>query len=257
MLRRVTRRRCCGSPPLAAQKDDVADSLTARCGHRSGVTVSSLALMRFLESAPARYDYGIRVLTLGAVSRLQDVLAEAAASSPGCRVLEIGCGTGAVTERLVARGARVTALDQNPAMLERAVARLAGSAPGAVTWMERTASEIDGLAQEEFDAVVASLVLSEMSRGERRFVLREAARRLRVGGLLVVGDEVVPRSPWKRAVHKALRAPQALLGWLLADSVSRPLLDLAAEIREAGLRIQSERRWLLESLSVVVAERPP
>jgi ubiquinone/menaquinone biosynthesis C-methylase UbiE len=212
--------------------------------------------MRFLESAPARYDLGMRLLTLGAVSHLQDALAEMAAPSPGNRVLEIGCGTGAVTERLVARGALVTALDQNPAMLERAVARLAGRGPEAVTWMERTASEIDGLAQERFDAVVASLVLSEMSAGERRFVLREAARRLRPGGLLAIGDEVVPRSPWKRAVHAALRAPQALLGWLLADSASRPLRDLATEIREAGLTIMSERRWLLESLSVVIAQRP-
>jgi demethylmenaquinone methyltransferase/2-methoxy-6-polyprenyl-1,4-benzoquinol methylase len=82
--------------------------------------VSSLALMRLLESAPARYDAGMRVLTLGRVARLHDALAEAAAPAPGAAVLEIGCGTGAVTARLVARGARVTALDQNPEMLERA-----------------------------------------------------------------------------------------------------------------------------------------
>jgi ubiquinone/menaquinone biosynthesis C-methylase UbiE len=218
--------------------------------------MSSLALMRFLESAPARYDAGMRAITFGAVTRLHDALAEAAAPAPGRRVLEIGCGTGAVTGRLVARGAVVTALDQNPAMLERAVTRLAAAPSGAVTWMERTASEIDGLAPEAFDAVAASLVLSEMSATERRFVLREAVRRLRPGGRLVVGDEVVPRSPWKRMVFSVLRAPQALLAWLLADSVSHPLRDLPGEIRAAGVGIVSERRWLLDSLGVVVAERP-
>ena len=112
--------------------------------------MSSLALMRWLESAPARYDAGMRWLTLGRVALLHEALAEAAVPKPGARVLEIGCGTGAVTERLVARGAEVTALDQNPEMLERAQARL-GDAP--VAWLERTASEIDALPEQGFDAV--------------------------------------------------------------------------------------------------------
>jgi demethylmenaquinone methyltransferase/2-methoxy-6-polyprenyl-1,4-benzoquinol methylase len=74
--------------------------------------------MRWLESAPERYDAGMRLLTLGRVGRIHALVAGAV--SRGDSVLEIGCGTGAVTERLVARGARVTALDQSPEMLERA-----------------------------------------------------------------------------------------------------------------------------------------
>ena len=70
--------------------------------------MSSLALMRALESAPLRYDAGMRLLTLGRVDRLHSIVAEAAAAAPGGRVLEIGCGTGAVTARLVSLGARVT-----------------------------------------------------------------------------------------------------------------------------------------------------
>lgn len=105
-------------------------------------------------------------------------------------MLEIGCGTGAVTERLVARGAAVTALDQNPEMLEQGQRRLAAAPPGAVTWVERTASEIDSLPEGSFDAVVVSLALSEMSAAERRFALRQAARRFRLGGVLAAADEV-------------------------------------------------------------------
>ncbi len=215
--------------------------------------MSSLALMRWLESAPARYDAGMRWLTLGRVAQLHEALAEAAAPKPGARVLEIGCGTGAVTERLVARGAEVTALDQNPEMLERARARL-GDAP--VAWLERTASEIDALPEQGFDAVVASLCLSEMSASERAFVLRAAAQRLRPGGVLAVADEVRPRRRGQRAIYALLRAPQAALAWLLAGSTSRPVPDLAEEIRCAGLALRGERRWLLGSLAVATAERP-
>ena len=221
--------------------------------------MSSLALMRWLESAPERYDAGMRVITLGRVLALHQAVAEAAAPKPGARVLEIGCGTGAVTARLVERGAEVTAFDQNPEMMDRARERLQQleGAQGSITWLERTASEIDMLAPGAFDAVVISLALSEMSAAERRYVLREAARRLVRGGVLAVADEVRPARGWQRLLFALLRGPQALLGWLLAGSVSRPLPDLAGEVRAAGFGVRAERRWLLGSLALVAAESTP
>jgi demethylmenaquinone methyltransferase/2-methoxy-6-polyprenyl-1,4-benzoquinol methylase len=94
-----------------------------------------------------------------------------------------------------------------------------------------------------------------MSAAERGFVLREARRRLRPGGVLAAGDEVLPRGAGKRALYRLLRLPQAAAGWLVVGSTSHPLPDLAAEVREAGLRVRSERRFLLESLAVVIGER--
>jgi demethylmenaquinone methyltransferase/2-methoxy-6-polyprenyl-1,4-benzoquinol methylase len=218
--------------------------------------MSSLALMRWLESSPGRYDAGMRWITLGRVRAVHDAVAEAAARSPGARVLEIGCGTGAVTERLVARGAAVTALEPNPELLERARERLSTAPDGRVAWLERTAAEIDALPEGSFDAVVASLCLSEMSPGERAFALRASARCLRPGGVLAVADEVVPDRPFQHALFALLRLPQALLGWLLAGSLSSPLRDLRGEIEAAGLALRGERRWLLRSLAVATAERP-
>jgi demethylmenaquinone methyltransferase/2-methoxy-6-polyprenyl-1,4-benzoquinol methylase len=218
--------------------------------------MSPLALMRWLEAAPERYDAGMRVITLGRVRAVHRAVAEAATPRPGARVLETGCGTGAVTAWLVERGAVVTAVDQNPEMMERAQRRLEQleAAPGSVTWLERTASEIDALAPGAFDAVVISLALSEMSAGERRYVLCEAARRLASGGVLAVADEVRPARGWQRALFALLRGPQALLGWLLAGSVSRPVPDLAGEVRAAGFVVRAQRRWLLGSLAVMAAE---
>jgi ubiquinone/menaquinone biosynthesis C-methylase UbiE len=51
--------------------------------------------MRWLESAPERYDAGMRWITLGRAARVQAAVAEAATPTPGLAVLEIGCGTGA------------------------------------------------------------------------------------------------------------------------------------------------------------------
>jgi len=215
--------------------------------------MSSLALMRLLESAPDRYDAGMRVITLGRVSKLHAAVAEAVANRPAPEILEIGCGTGAVTERLVALGARVTALDQSPEMLERAEQRMADAPSERIRWLESTASEIDALPQASFDAIVVSFCLSDMSAGERTFTLRQAARLLRADGTLAIADEVIPERTGERLLHALLRLPQVLVGWLLAGATSHPIRDLSAEIRAAGFVVERERRWLLGSLAAITA----
>jgi len=219
--------------------------------------MSTLALMRWLEATPDRYDAGMRAITLGRVTALHDAVSAEAAPGAGREVLEIGCGTGAVTRRLLERGARVLALDQSPEMLERARLRISasGDAPSErIRWLERTASEIDGLPHAAFDSVVLSLCLSEMSATERRFVLARASERLRPGGVLVAADEVRARGP-ARLLQLLARVPQSLLGWLLAGSTSRPIPDLRAEIEATGLVVRRERRWLADTLALCVAER--
>jgi ubiquinone/menaquinone biosynthesis C-methylase UbiE len=217
--------------------------------------MSSLALMRWLEGSPQRYDAGMRVLTLGRVSALHAAVAEAAVRRSGDRVLEIGCGTGAVLERMCARGARATALDQSPEMIEQATARLGAERAASVVWLEQTAAESDALPEAAFDAVVLSLCLSDMSADERRYVLQQAAQRLAPGGRLVAADEVRAPAGWRRAVQLLWRVPQAAIAWLLVGSLSRPVPDLRGEIEATELTIRGEESWLLGSLQLVVAER--
>jgi demethylmenaquinone methyltransferase/2-methoxy-6-polyprenyl-1,4-benzoquinol methylase len=169
----------------------------------------------------------------------------------GDRVLEIGCGTGTVTEQLVARGARVVAIDQSPEMIELAKARVVGD----VEWREQTAAEIDRLPKGAFDAVVVCLCLSDMSGSERRFVLAESVERLGEDGVLIVADEMQAPRGWRRALQLAWRGPQAALAWLLVGSISRPLADLRSELRNAGLEIVREQRWMFGTLGLYEARR--
>jgi demethylmenaquinone methyltransferase/2-methoxy-6-polyprenyl-1,4-benzoquinol methylase len=213
--------------------------------------------MKWLESAPHRYDAGMRLITFGAVEPMRREAASRAVPRQGVRVLEIGCGTGAVTQLLVDKKADVVGIDENPEMLEQAATRLADADSSTLRLCEQTASEIDRFPAGEFDSVVASMALSEMSSAERSFVLRAAGRLLKPTGVLVLADEVRPRRSLSRLLAALFRGPQVLLAWIIAGSVSHPIADLGAEMEAAGFSVTSERRWLFGTLAVLVGERSP
>src|SRR5262245_7893168 len=55
--------------------------------------------------------------------RRGDLIARGARLAPGCRALEVGCGTGLFTELFARTGARIVAVDVSPDLLEHAYRR--------------------------------------------------------------------------------------------------------------------------------------
>lgn len=208
--------------------------------------------MKFLESAPERYDRGVSLLSGG---RIEDVYEEIAdrAASPGKRVLDIGCGTGGVSLACAARGARVVAIDINAGMLEMARAKpIPLGRGGSIDWIELGVAEIqDRFPEASFDAIVSCLLFSELSVDEQAYALDVSRSRLRQGGCLVIGDETLPFKRSARIWHRVRKAPLTALTYVLTQTSTRPVEHLADRFRDAGFGQVEERRLWGDSFTIV------
>lgn len=101
-------------------------------------------------------------------------------------VLDLGCGTGWFTRKLIARypQARITGADLSPGMLAQAEA---ATVAAGVSWLNADAEQLP-LANESVDLVFSNLMVQWSQRPE--VVLAECQRVLRPGGLLVMSTLV-------------------------------------------------------------------
>ena len=217
--------------------------------------MSTYVLMKILESAPKRYDLGIRLLTFGKVDRVYEHLTSHVQS--GQRVLDIGCGTGALTVRAAERGAFVKGIDINPEMLEIARQRAEEAGLGErVEFAEIGVAELDGEPSEAYDIVMSGLCFSELSDGEIDYTLDQVKRILKPGGLLLVADESRPDGFFKRWMHRAIRWPLVIFTYLLTQTTTRAIAHLAQRIQEAGFQVESVTHdWLGTFIQVVAKKR--
>lgn len=202
--------------------------------------MSLYVLMRLLESAPRRYDALMRVIAGRRLEAARDRLT--ATLRPGQRVLDVGCGTGALTLRAARRGARVKAIDVDPEML--AIARRKARDAGLddrIVWEEKGIAELDQEPAESYDAIMSGLTFSELGPAELQYALEQVHRLLKPGGRLLVADEVRPeRAPW-RVLHALIRVPLALLTLALVRKTTHPLVRMPQRLTAAGFRIESCR----------------
>jgi SAM-dependent methyltransferase len=125
--------------------------------------------------------------------------------SPGCRVLDVGCGVGRWSRRLAAAGARVSGIDLSPTMIAQAERRAAEE--GLAARCRFRVQDLTGLdAGERFDLILSVTVLQHIldPRALRAAVQRMTAH-LAPGGWLVA-LEAAPRRRVARCDNPIFRA---------------------------------------------------
>ena len=128
------------------------------------------------------------------IRRDLDLIASAMPKEPVPWALDIGCGTGNLTLKLIRLGCRVRAVDISAEMLERLRAKLGPFETDWVELVESSAEEVlaDKCTYGTWDVISFSSVLHHLPDYEA--ALRHALHQLRPGGILYVCHEPLQKS---------------------------------------------------------------
>jgi 2-polyprenyl-3-methyl-5-hydroxy-6-metoxy-1,4-benzoquinol methylase len=161
------------------------------------------------------------------------------------RVLEIGCGTGALARELAAkRGANVTAIDLSPRMIEVARTRTHGT-----LGIEYRVADVMKLSPRGFDVVVAVNTLHHLPLGE---IAQRMANSVVSGGRVLIADLFDARGLGE--------LPYNAVAWALGSTRTRPDAELEAawdahSQHDRILDLASIKNTLREVLPGVVIRR--
>jgi ubiquinone/menaquinone biosynthesis C-methylase UbiE len=146
------------------------------------------------------YDPLLRLL-LREDSLRRETLAHAEIT-PGCRVLDVGCGTG--TQAVLVKGthpdAEVTGVDGDEKVL--ALARHKAERAGVEIALDLGLATALPYADARFDRVISSLVLHHLVEDDKRRALAEILRVLAPGGAFVLVDFGEPVTLSERVAAK-------------------------------------------------------
>ena len=223
----------------------------------------SHSVRRHLRVEIDAYDRAIRGFVPGYDEMLRVAAERIGAAGEGCAVLELGAGTGALSEAILRNESvgAVMLVDADPEMLSRARARLA---PFGGRARFRAASWDDPF--PPCDAVAASLTLHHIpSMDRKRALYRRVCGALPPGGIFVNADVTMPAAPEEReAVYGAWTAHMAAWGideeraqrhfaeWSEEDTYF-PLEDELAAMTAAGF--DARRVWSAGPVSVLTGTK--
>ena len=125
-------------------------------------------------------------------------------------ILEVGCGEGAMTERLCARysQARITAIDVTPR-----VGRLFAGDAGRVEFLQMTVEDMAERHPQAYDLIVLSDVIHHVPKALRGSILTAIHQALAPGGMFVFKDWARTSTPIHWMCHAGDR-------YLTGDQVS-------------------------------------
>ena len=142
------------------------------------------------------------------------------------RVLDLGAGTGLMTEAVLARhpDAEVVLLDGAAEMLEQARARLAGANAKFVV-----ADLREDLPAGPFDAVVSALAIHHLEHDENRDLLGRIAHVLRAGGVYVNAEHVAGPTPWLERTYRRLWSDACTAAGAAPEEIASAIARMAAD----------------------------
>jgi SAM-dependent methyltransferase len=156
----------------------------------------------------------------------------------GARVLDAGCGSGWYAEQLIARGARVTAIDQSAVMVRHTRQRVGGAAEVRVADLAQPLA----FAQDaSYDGILSALVLEHVRDWDATFA--EFHRILRPGGWLQLSAQHPADTAARLGLERYLDVVpvQEEWGWIggmVPAFFHRPVSAMVNALADAGFVVE-------------------
>ncbi len=171
------------------------------------------------------------------------------------RVLDVGCGDGAMTELVLSVGARegrepqAVLIDFSQPMLERAGARLAGYRG---RWDARRGDLNDpewreGLPDGHFDVVVSGLAIHHLPAERKRALYAEVCELLAPGGIFVNMDVVAIEGPLRGLFDEQMLANAVHAERASGGTRTEAELELSDDDDDRPDTLGEQLRWLREA----------
>jgi ubiquinone/menaquinone biosynthesis C-methylase UbiE len=150
--------------------------------------------MRKLEQEPDTYDEKFTSLTKGVNVKVKDwILGQIGTTNT---MLEVGCGTGSLAAKMALKGNEVIAIDKNFQMINTAMKNYPTEKEVKLTYQIGTITDMPA-EESSKDIIVSTFMLSELGPFEQQIFLRNAWKKLKSNGKLLIGAEFVPSGLWK------------------------------------------------------------
>ena len=188
--------------------------------------------------------------TIDAPLVLDLITAVAAATNPdAAHVLDIGCGAGNYTLKLLERlpNSDVTLIDLSKPMLDRALQRIGAASAGNITTLQGDIRAIP-LPERHYDVILAAAVFHHLrADAEWEAVFGKCYAALKPGGSLWVSDlithddPVVQAAMWQRYGEyltqlKGEAYRDQVFGYIEQEDTPRPLLYQLHLLKQVGFR---------------------
>jgi 2-polyprenyl-6-hydroxyphenyl methylase/3-demethylubiquinone-9 3-methyltransferase len=198
------------------------------------VNADAAELAKFASLAHQYWDPAGPLRTLHALNPVRAGYVAARIGMASARVADVGCGGGLLAEAMARGGARVTAIDLEPGMID--VARLHAATAGlAIDYRNESCGALADREPGAFDAVCCMELIEHVP--DPAALVADLAALLRPGGSLVIST--ISRT--LRAFLGAIVAAEYVLGLVPRGThqyarLLRPA-ELAAAARAAGLEL--------------------
>lgn len=174
-----------------------------------------------------------------------DRVIELAQFAKGMQVLDIGIGTGLLTERLPA-GLKLFGIDISPKMMEKLVEKKL-----SVELMSGSFTNIP-YADEAFERIISTFAFHHLTPDEKEVAFREIDRVLKPGGYLVIGDFMFLDQEQRTALIEkfSLEGRDDMLQELEEEHFTM-IVDAKASLNSLGYSVESEQgstiSWILRA----------